>query len=112
MGVPDIFCCYNSEMTWVECKVVMTGPPRLRGTQLSYLKKLTCAGGKAKIAVQRLNASTYKPASIELYDAAYIAKIPMGMFKHVGQELIFPPSTQMLYKWYYNRAKEEGLVDL
>lgn len=111
-GVPDIFCCYSGTMTWVECKIVMSGPPRIRGTQFSYLKKLCEAGGKAKIAVQRLSPKTYKPVAIELYDSSHITAIPMGMFKTSREELIFPPSIEPWYKWYYNRNKKENIEDL
>ena len=39
-GVPDIFCCYNGHSSWIECKTIISGAGRIRGTQYVYLKKL------------------------------------------------------------------------
>lgn len=112
IGVPDIFCCYTGFSSWVECKVLVAGSPRFRGTQYSYLKKLIEAGGHAKIAIQKLNPSTYKPSSIHIYDAEKIVTIPSAMFKQSGQDLIFPPDLKPYYVWYYNRDKSTTTQDL
>ena len=110
-GVPDIYCCYNSFSSWIECKVLVMGSVRFRGTQYSYLKKLITAGGNAKIVVQRLNKTSYKPASISIYDAAKIVTMPFGLFKKVGQDLIFPVGTEPDYTWSYTKDKDK-LPDL
>ena len=111
-GVPDIFCCHSGVMTWLECKIATSGPPRIRGTQFSYLKKLSEAGGRAKIVVQRLSPQTYKPVSIEVYESSHVTTIPLGMFRASREELIFPPGMEPWYKWYYNRNKKETIDDL
>lgn len=110
-GVPDLFCCYDGVMSWIECKIILAGAPRIRGTQYVYLKKLVAAGGIAKIVVQKLSNVTYKPSAIKVYDAADITAIPVDMFKHQGQEMIFPPNTQPWYEWQYNRNKRKETVE-
>lgn len=110
-GVPDIFCCMNGFSSWIECKVTISGPGRVRGTQYAYLKKLLAAGGHAKIVIQGLATSTYKPATISIYDARQIVSLPIGMFKEQGQELIFPPDLKPWYKWSY-KEKKDNIDDL
>lgn len=111
-GVPDIFSCYQGYSCWIECKSVINGIGRIRGTQYSYLKKLLAAGGNAKIIIQGLSTVTYKPVSISIYDAQQIATLPLGLFKIQGKEMIFPPDVKPKYKWYYNRNKKESIDDL
>lgn len=112
VGVPDIFCCYQGYSSWIECKVTITGPGRIRGTQYSYLKKLIAAGGNAKIVIQGIATQTYKPASISIYDARQIVSLPVGMFKVVGKELVFPPDLKPKYKWMYSNAKNVTIDEL
>lgn len=112
LGVPDIFACYNGFSSWIECKVVISGTDKCRGTQYTYLKKLIAAGGHAKVVVQRLNSSTYKPATIRIYDAKNIVALPPGMFKISGEDLLFPKTVEPWYTWYYNRDKECTIEDL
>ena len=102
-GVPDVFTCYEGHSQWLECKIVMIGPARIRGTQYTYLRKLWEAGGHAKIVAQRLSSRTYKPISIEIYDATDIVSMPTGMFKVVGKELVFPVGTIPWYTWKYGK---------
>lgn len=111
-GVPDIFACYNNFSSWIECKVIMTGNAKCRGTQFIYFKKLIAAGGHGKIVVQRLNSSTYKPASISIYDARKITAIPIDLFKKSGEDLIFPKDVEPWYIWYYNKNKQDTIEDL
>jgi hypothetical protein len=111
-GVPDIFCCYGGFSSWVECKITISGKPKFRGTQYVYLKKLIEAGGHAKIAVQYINSSSYKPASIHIYDAERLLSFPSGMFKAYGQDMIFPQEAEPYCVWYYNRNKDCDLQDL
>lgn len=112
VGVPDVFCCYNGFSSWIECKVILSGAPRFRGTQYSYLKKLVEAGGHAKIVIQRLNPNTYKPASIYIYDAERIVTIPSDMFKVHGQDMLFPQEAEPYYIWNYNKNKGTTIEDL
>lgn len=100
-GVPDIYSCYQGHSQWLECKIAMNTPPRIRGTQYTYLRKLWEAGGHAKIVVQRLSTRTYKPVKIEIYDAAMIVSMPLGLFTVVGKEVIFPKDTTPWYTWKY-----------
>ena len=111
-GVPDIFCCYQGYSSWIECKTIITGVGRVRGTQYAYLKKLVAAGGNAKIVVQGIATQSYKPASISIYDARQIVSLPMGMFKVVGKELLFPPDLKPKYKWMYRDAKTVTIDEL
>lgn len=87
-GVPDIFCCHNGRSSWIECKVIARGAPRIRGTQYVYLKKLIAAGGHARIVVQRLS-NKYKPSSITIYDAAKVTAVPPALFVARGQDMVF-----------------------
>ena len=115
VGVPDIFCVYNGQASWLECKINATYlPPRIRGTQYSYLKKLIEAGGKAKIVVQQFNPNTAKATSITIYDASHIVTIPSGMFRHIGEELMFPCEIEPFYRWHYKQKgdKKELLENL
>ena len=109
-GVPDLFSCYNGFSSWLECKVILSGSPRFRGTQYTYLKKLLEAGGHAKIVVQKLNPNTYKPSHINIYDAETILAIPSGMFKQQGQDMIFPPHIEPYYSWKY-KSNLQDLYD-
>ena len=100
-GVPDIFSCYQGDSIWLECKIAMTGPPRIRGTQYVYIKKLLEAGGKAKLVVQKLSQYTYKPIYVELYDASVVMNTPLGLFRKIGQELELPKTIKPWYRWKY-----------
>jgi len=108
-GVPDVFTCYQGHSQWLECKIVMIGPARIRGTQYTYLRKLWESGGHAKIVAQRLSSKTYKPMSIEIFDAADIVSMPSGLFKVVGKELVFPTGTKPWYVWKYGKDCIEDL---
>ena len=105
-GVPDIFSCYQGHSCWIECKSILSGPGRVRGTQYIYLKKLLAAGGHAKIVIQNIYRNTGKPTSISIYDAQQIVSMPLGMFKQYGEELMFPPSLEPKYKWYYKKYRQ------
>ena len=111
-GVPDIYACYNGFSSWLECKVIMNGSAKCRGTQYIYFKKLIAAGGHGKIVIQRLNSTSYKPASIIIYDARKIAAIPPDLFKKSGEDLIFPKNVEPWYTWYYSRNKQDAIEDL
>lgn len=111
-GVPDIFCCYQGFSSWIECKTVLSSSPKFRGTQYIYLKKLVAAGGHAKIAVQRLSTTTYKPVSIWIYDAEKLVAIPSGMYKQQGQDMVFPKCAEPYYVWHYNKNKQYSIEDL
>lgn len=110
-GVPDIFCCYDGFSSWIECKILLSGGPRIRGTQYTYMKKLIAAGGNAKIVIQKLSNVNYKPSSIKIYNAADIVAIPVGMFKQIGQELMFPPGINPWYEWFYNKKRRDVTID-
>ena len=45
-GVPDIYTCYQGHSQWIECKIAMIGPARIRGTQ--YLSPETMGGRRAR----------------------------------------------------------------
>jgi len=98
-GVPDIFSCYQGNSIWMECKITMASPPRIRGTQYAYIKKLVEAGGSVKIVVQSLSPRTYKAISVDIYDASVVVSTPLGLFKHIGQELVFPTTLEPWFKW-------------
>ena len=112
LGVPDIFCCYNGFSSWAECKVVISGNARIRGTQYTYLKKLIAAGGHAKIVVQRLSTGSHRPTSIYIYDAKKVVATPIDLFKQSGEDLIFPKGIEPWYIWHYNKNKKESIDDL
>ena len=106
-GVPDIYSCYQGHSQWMECKIAMIGPARIRGTQYTYLRKLWEAGGHAKIVVQRLSPRTYKPTKIEVFDACAIASMPMGLFKVVGKELVLKVIYSIIiFKYSFNKKVE------
>ena len=112
VGVPDIFTCMDGDMQWLECKIAISGPPRIRGTQYNYIKKLIKSGGKAKLVVQRLTSKDYKAASIDIYNMEDIVRIPYGMFIQRGQELVLPPNMEPWYKWKYRDMGRTPLSDL
>lgn len=111
-GVPDIFSCFNSFQQWIECKVIITGLPRCRGTQYVYFKNLINAGGHGKIVIQRISNTTYKPTSIYIYDARKIVAIPPALFKRSGENLLFPKNIEPWYVWHYTKNKNVNIEDL
>lgn len=112
VGVPDIYSCYDGCQIWLECKIAMTGPAHIRGTQFAFFTKLLEAGGKGRLVVQRLEAKTYKPSAVEIYNVEEIVTIPLGLFKKQGQELILPARLKPWYKWKYKRDKNVTIDDL
>lgn len=111
VGIPDIFCCYNKHSCWIECKTLLTGASRIRGSQLLFMQNLYKQGGFVKVAVQRLNTKTYKPSSIHIYDFKDIVQRPLQSFTVSGTDLLFPSDLKPYWIWNY-RNKDDTLADL
>lgn len=111
-GVPDLYSCYDGCQQWIECKIATSHPPHIRGTQFVFFTKLLAAGGKGKLVVQRLNCKDYKPSSVEIYDMEDVIKLPPGLFKRQGQDMVLPASLKPSYKWTYKRKKNADIEDM